>query len=145
MNPGQYALTRRLLLACVLAGSFFLATASLLQLTRTDLDPWQLTLSHYLHGPGGIWLCLAYIALGVAMCGMGVALRHLMVQPVGSGRAVLLCLAVAGLGLAGVAMGDRLQSPAQLGGPGLFHHLAAYAAFVAALSALVSSGICPAR
>lgn len=137
MSPDHDRLTRRLLLGGLLAGGFFLATAAVLQFTRGDLIAWQHTLSHYLHGPGGIWLCLAYVALGAAMAGMGVALRHLVPQPVWSGRAVLLCLAVAGLGLAGVAVGDRLQPPAQVSRPGLFHHLAAYAAFVAALLALL--------
>lgn len=133
----QAAAARRLLWACLLAAVFFLATAGVLQFWRTDLDPWQHTLSHYLHGPGGIWLCLAYVALGAAMAGLGAVLHQLAARTGIAALVVPLCLVVAGAGLAAVALGDRLWPPEQLALPGYWHHLAAYTAFIAALLGLL--------
>ena len=136
MNNPDLRRVRRLAWAGVLGCVFFLLTAGLLQVTRSDLDPWQHTLSFYLHGPGSLWLCLAYLLLGVAMAAGGRLLCRLAPAPSPAGQAVMACLAVAGVGLVCVATGDRLFPPDQLSRPGLFHHFTAYCAFAAVLLAL---------
>lgn len=136
MNNPDLRRVRGLAWAGVLGCVFFLVAAGLLQLTRSDLDPWQHTLSFYLHGPGSLWLCLAYLLLGVAMAAGGRLLCRLAPAPSPAGQAVMACLAVAGVGLVCVATGDRLFPPDQLSRPGLFHHFTAYCAFAAVLLAL---------
>jgi hypothetical protein len=136
VNNPDLRRVRGLAWAGVLGCVFFLVAAGLLQLTRSDLDPWQHTLSFYLHGPGSLWLCLAYLLLGVAMAAGGRLLCRLAPAPSPAGQAVMACLAVAGVGLVCVATGDRLFPPDQLSRPGLFHHFTAYCAFAAVLLAL---------
>lgn len=136
MSIRDRAASRRLTVACLAACSVFLCVAAGLQGWRDDLDPLQHTLSFYLHGPGGLWLCLAYVVLGGAMAGMGWLLQHTAPAPSALGAVVMACLVLAGGGLAGVAIGDRLYPPEQPDGPSLFHYGAAYVAFAAALLAL---------
>src|SRR5574344_1191317 len=97
VNNPDLRRVRGLAWAGVLGCVFFLVAAGLLQLTRSDLDPWQHTLSFYLHGPGSLWLCLAYLLLGVAMAAGGRLLCRLAPAPSPAGQAVMACLAVAGV------------------------------------------------
>lgn len=132
----ELAAIRRLATACLVSCLLFLFTAGWLQWQRSDLDLVQHTLSFYLHGPGGLWLCLVYVLLGVVMAGMGYVLQRTAPAPSTSGALVMACLGLAGIGLAAVAIGDRLSPPLELSRPGWFHYSAAYVAFAAALVAL---------
>ena len=136
MSAQEQAVLRRLATACLLSCLLFLLTAGWLQWLRADLDLLRDTLSFYLHGPGGVWLCLVYVVLGVMMAGMGYVLQRAAPAPSTSGALVMACLGLAGIGLAAVAIGDRLSPPLQLSRPGWFHYSAAYVAFACALVAL---------
>lgn len=123
----------RLSWACLACCAVFLLTAGVLQFLRTDLQPLQHTLSFYLHGPGGLWLCLSYVLLGTAMVGLGWLLYRFVPGPSLAGGAVLVLLTISGSCLAAVALGDRMFPPDQLERPGMFHQVAAYASFACAL------------
>ena len=118
-----------LALAVVLALLVFSIVAIGVQFARDDLDWMRATLSLYLHGPYGLLLRSAYCLLAVAITALGVMLYG---QARGSARRGLppSLFVVAGLGLAGVAIGDSwLPQHAPLLAP-LLHGLAAQTAFL---------------
>lgn len=128
-------------LAVVLALLLFLAIATGLQFARDDLDWMRATLSLYLHGPYGVLLRGAYCVLAVAIAVLGVMLYQ---QAHGSARRGLppSLFAVAGLGLATVAIGDSwLPQYAPLLAP-LIHGLAAQTAFLCVTVAMLLQAWC---
>jgi len=114
----------------------FLATALWTQFARADLDWVTATLSLYLHGPWGLALRTAYCLLAVAIVVLGLSMYRHLRGPRRSGAAALL-FAGAGLGLAGVAVGDSwLPEQAPLAWP-LVHGLSAMTAFLCASVAML--------
>ena len=109
----------------------FVATALWTQFARSDLDWVKATLSLYLHGPWGLALRTAYCLLALAIVVLGLSMYRYMRGPRRSTAAPLLFV-VAGLGLAGVAVGDSwLPERAPLAWP-LVHALSAMTAFLCA-------------
>lgn len=119
----------------------FAVVAIGLQFVRTDLDWLRATLSLYLHGPYGWLLRLAYCLLAVAIAVLGMNLYR---QAQGIARRGLppALFAVAGLGLAGVAIGDSwLPQHAPLLAP-LVHGVAAQTAFLCVTVAMLLQAWC---
>lgn len=119
----------------------FLACATWLQFARDDLDWAWATLSLYLHGPHGLLLRIAYCLLAVAIV---VLAWTLYTQLRSDARRVLppLLFSVAGLGLAGVAIGDSwLPGRAPLLAP-LVHGLSAQTAFLCVTVAMLLQAWC---
>ena len=128
-------------LAVALALLLFLFIAIGLQFARDDLDWVRATLSLYLHGPYGVLLRGAYCLLALAIAVLGLMLYR---QAEGSARRGLppSLFAVAGLGLAGVAIGDSwLTQHAPLLAP-LLHGLAAQTAFLCVTVAMLLQAWC---
>ncbi len=129
-------------LLALLALSLFLACAVWLQFARTDLDWVRATLSLYLHGPHGLLLRIAYCLLAVAILVLAAGLYAQM--PVGPARRGLpvALFGVAGVGLAGVAIGDSwLPQSAPLLAP-LVHGLSAQTAFLCVSVAMLVQAWC---
>lgn len=144
MGSGSHKGARQspaLALAVVLALLVFLAVAIGLQFARDDLDWVRATLSLYLHGPYGLVLRSVYCLLALAIAVLGVMLYR---QAHGSARRGLppSLFAVAGLGLATVAIGDSwLPQYAPLLAP-LVHGLAAQTAFLCVTVAMLLQAWC---
>ena len=114
----------------------FVLTALWTQWIRTDLDWVKATLSLYLHGPGGLALRSAYCLLALAIIVLGLSTYRHTHGPRRSGAAPLL-FTWAGLGLAGVAVGDSwLPEHAPLLWP-LVHGISAMTAFLTASVAML--------
>ena len=128
-------------LAVVVALLLFLIIAIVLQFARDDLDWVRATLSLYLHGPYGVLLRGAYCLLALAIAALGLMLYR---QARGSARRGLPpgLFAVAGFGLAGVAIGDSwLPQHSPLLAP-LLHGLAAQTAFLCVTVAMLLQAWC---
>ncbi|HEX7990550.1 MAG TPA: DUF998 domain-containing protein [Stenotrophomonas sp.] len=144
MGSGSHKGARQspaLALAVVLALLVFLAVAIGLQFARDDLDWVRATLSLYLHGPYGLVLRSVYCLLALAIAVLGVMLYR---QAHGNARRGLppSLFAVAGLGLATVAIGDSwLPQYAPLLAP-LVHGLAAQTAFLCVTVAMLLQAWC---
>ncbi|GAB3055268.1 hypothetical protein GCM10027214_18380 [Stenotrophomonas tumulicola] len=114
----------------------FVAVAAWTQFARQDLDWVRATLSLYLHGPWGLALRTAYCLLALAIALLGIAMYRHGIGPRRSAAAPLLFVC-AGLGLAGVAVGDSwLPERAPLAWP-LVHGLSAMTAFLCASVAML--------
>ncbi len=119
----------------------FMALVLLLQFLRQDLDWARATLSLYLHGPHGLWLRGAYCLLAVAIGALAVALHAQARRPARRALPVLLFV-MAGMGLAGVALGDSwLPMHAPLLAP-LVHGVAAQTAFLCVTVAMLVQAWC---
>ncbi len=128
-------------LLLIVAVLVFAMVAIALQFVRDDLDWLRATLSLYLHGPHAVWLRAAYCLLAVAIAGFAVMLYR---QAQGRARRGLpaALFAVAGLGLAAVAIGDSvLPQRAPLLAP-LLHGLAAQTAFLCVTVAMLLQAWC---
>ena len=133
-----YALSRWLLRTVALTLVFFAAAAICVQFLRTDLNPWQATISQYLSGPWGALLDAAYYVLGAGLLLLAAVLAALIAGwtrwTVGS-----VLLAIAGIAIAVVAafrLVPGLQAPGML-----VHKTAAVIAFVAVAWAVLWHGL----
>jgi hypothetical protein len=118
----------------LLSLAFFVLTAGVLQAVRSELDPLQHTLSHYLVGPGGRWLCAAYVLQGAAIMLLGLRLaRQAPGAHASFGWLPALLFVFCGLGLAGVAIVDLLLPSCDPAAPGWYHHMFATVAIGGAL------------
>jgi hypothetical protein len=95
--PGVRATHVLLVVAAVMDAAFPAIVASL-DATSPDLDPWRHTLSRHAQAPGFPWMEVAFVAHGVAMGILAVALRRLPPRPWASPTALWLG-AVASVGL----------------------------------------------
>lgn len=119
----------------------FAVTATWLQFVRSDLDWVRATLSLYLHGPGGLWLRSAYCFLAVGIILLGGSLYAQLRGAARRGLPVAL-FGMAGLGLAGVAIGDSwLPAYTPLLAP-LVHGLSAQMAFLCVTVAMLVQAWC---
>lgn len=123
--------------ALAASGILAFATAALaLHLLRPDLDPVHSQMSLYLIGAHGAWLQAAYVALGIAMTGLGVCLYRTLAADARS-TAPLLCFLLGGASLSTTAYAwmDLPGMDASL--EGLVHGLSAQAAFLFATTGIV--------
>lgn len=129
-------------LLAVLALSAFVACVVWLQFARTDLDWVRATLSLYLQGPYGLLLRIAYCLLALAIIVLGVGLHAQMQAGPGRRGLPVALFGMAGIGLAGVAIGDSwLPGYAPLLAP-LVHGLSAQTAFLCASVAMLVQAWC---
>lgn len=128
--------------AAVLIGlAVFASVVVWLQFVRTDLDWLRATLSLYLHGPYGLWLRSAYCLLALAIALLGWNLYRQMEGAARRGLPVAL-FGFAGLGLAGVAIGDSwLPGYAPSLAP-LVHGFSAQLAFLCVTVAMLLQAWC---
>lgn len=116
--------------------SAFVFAACALHLRRGDLDPVAHPMSLYLIGDWGAALQAAYVALGLAMVGLGWGLYRSLAAPARSAAPlVLFALAAASLSTTAYAWMDLPGVDASL--EGLVHGISAQAAFLFATTALV--------
>ena len=114
----------------------FVLAACALHLRRGDLDAVAHPMSLYLIGDWGAGLQAAYVALGLAMVGLGWGLYRSLAAPARSAAPLLLfALAAASLSTTAYAGMDLPGVDASL--EGLVHALSAQAAFLFATTALV--------
>lgn len=73
--------TRLLLLAAAVTDAAFPAIVATMDATAPELDPWRQTLSQHVQAPGFPWMEAAFVAHGVAMALLAVALRRLPPRP----------------------------------------------------------------
>lgn len=140
-TPARQRWTRAVAGLVMAVCMLFVLLVAVLQFARTDLDWMRSTLSLYLHGPYGLLLRTAYCVLAASIAGLAWALH---VQAQGAARRGLpACLfSMAGLGLAGVAIGDSwLPLHAPLLAP-LVHGLAAQTAFLCVTVAMLLQAWC---
>lgn len=136
-GPAQRGVTATVLIGLVV----FAGVAVWLQFVRTDLDWLRATLSLYLHGPYGLWLRSAYCLLALAIMLLGWALYWQMDGAARRGLPPVL-FGFAGLGLAGVAIGDSwLPAHAPALAP-LVHGLSAQMAFLCVTVAMLLQAWC---
>lgn len=149
MSPRQrisHALSRWLLRAVAASLVFFAVAAVSVQFLRTDLNPWQATISQYLSGPWGAFLDAAYYALGAGLTVLGGVLATLTADAKNTRAASLPRWTVGSglLGTAGMAIvvvaifrpGPELQTPGLL-----VHKSAAVVAFVTVAWAVLWHGL----
>ncbi|MDH5835114.1 DUF998 domain-containing protein [Luteimonas kalidii] len=114
----------------------FVLAAGALHLLRPDLDPVAHPMSLYLVGAWGAWLQAAYVALGLAMAGLGWGLYRTLGADARSAAPVLL-FALAGASLATTAYASMDLPGVDPGVEGLVHGISAQAAFLFATTGLV--------
>jgi hypothetical protein len=133
---------QRAAMATVVIGlAVFAGVGVWLQFVRTDLDWLHATLSLYLHGPYGLWLRSAYCLLALAITLLGWMLYRQMDGAARRGLPAVL-FGVAGLGLAGVAIGDSwLPGNAPALAP-FVHALSAQTAFLCVTVAMLLQAWC---
>ncbi len=138
----QPAPVQRAAMATVVIGlAVFAGVGVWLQFVRTDLDWLHATLSLYLHGPYGLWLRSAYCLLALAITLLGWMLYRQMDGAARRGLPAVL-FGVAGLGLAGVAIGDSwLPGNAPTLAP-FVHALSAQTAFLCVTVAMLLQAWC---
>lgn len=125
----------------MMALMLFVLCATWLQFARADLDWAWATLSLYLHGPHGVLLRVAYCLLALAI-GLLAWMLHAQAQGVARRALPPALFTVAGLGLAGVAIGDSwLPQHAPLLAP-LVHGLSAQTAFLCVTVAMLLQAWC---
>ncbi len=132
---------RRLVVIAVAGLLWFVIAAVVMHGIRSDLDPVTSQMSLYLIGESGGLLQSAYAALGLAMCGLALALYRASPSNTRSAAPLLLfVLAAVSLTVTAFAWMDMPGADRSL--EGLIHHVSAYGAFLFTTVGITVQSLC---
>lgn len=133
---GQTLGIRRLATGALAGVSVFALMCVVVQFLRPELDWRQAPMSFYLLGPYGIWLQVAYCALGCALVLLAAGYYRALQPQARSGAPVLLFV-MAGLALCVTAIADSNLPQREPTLQGWLHGTAAQAAFLCVTTAML--------
>ena len=127
---------RRIALASCIGVAVFVVVCMAAQFLRSDLDWTQAPLSFYLIGPGGWVVKIAYVALSIALVGIGTGF-HRTLEATARDRIPMLLFAISGVALAVTALSDTATRHGDASLHARIHLLAAGTTFVCVTTAML--------